>query len=218
MRWLMDSARHHARRMRFKQAVRNRRFSVVAINCWGGDIYRDLEIPYQTPFVNLYLPLDSFVGLLENFETAIHAPLEFVDESRCKGKLPFPIGLLMGQYEIHFMHYKTQEEAREKWCRRRDRMVTDLDDCFFMLMHLGASYADELGRFDRLPFRNKVLFVDRPMAELPNAVVVPPRNGTYEEGDGPALYQRCQRYFDLPAWLNKENKSLILPGEIDSSI
>jgi uncharacterized protein (DUF1919 family) len=201
---LLEKVRTKARRSRFQQAVRTRRLSVISINCWGREIYRDLDIPYQTPFVNLYMFLPCFVGFLENFETAIQSPLEFIDKSSYEGEFPYPIGMIMGTYEIHFMHYATREEAREKWCRRRDRMVTDMDDCYFMAMRLGDPYVDELRRFDQLPFRNKVLFVDRPMPEVPNAVVVPPPTGVYDVNDGPTLYWRCQQYFDLPAWLNKE--------------
>jgi len=187
-----------------QRAVRTRRFSIIAYNCWGGEVYRDLEIPYQTPFVGLFLHVPCFLGLLENFEAAIRAPLEFVEESRYDGKVSYPVGLILGAYEIHFMHYNSREEAREKWNRRRDRMVQDLDDCFFMISHLGKGYYEDLGRFNSLPFRNKVLFTDRPMVEAPEAVVVPAQNGAPGPDDGPTLYRRCHRYFDLARWLNKE--------------
>jgi uncharacterized protein (DUF1919 family) len=184
--------------------VRTRRFSIIACDCWGGYVYQDLEIPYQTPFVNLYLHLPCFLGFLENFEVAIRAPLEFVEESRYNGKVSFPVGLIMGAYEIHFMHYHSREEAREKWNRRRERVVQDIDDCFFMLKHLEANRAEDLRRFIRLPFRNKVLFTACPMAEVPEAIVVPPANGVPGPDDGPTLYRRCHRYFDLARWLNKD--------------
>jgi len=204
VRQLFEKIEEHRRRSRLQQTVRTRRFSIISMNCWGREIYRDLDIPYQTPFINLYLQLPCFVGFLENFETAIRAPLEFVEESRYHGKVSYPVGLIMGAYEIHFMHYGSREEAREKWNRRRERVVRDLDDCFFMLMHLEQDYVDDLGRFNRLPFRNKVLFTDRPMAGLPDAVVVPPKNAVPGPEDGPTLYRRCHRYFDLARWLNKD--------------
>src|SRR5580658_2143796 len=125
VRRLFEKIEYRRRRSRLQQTVRTRHFSIISINCWGGEIYRDLDIPYQTPFINLYLELPCFVGFLENFDTAIRAPLEFVEESRYHGKLAFPIGLIMGTYEIHFMHYRSQEEAREKWNRRRDRIAQD---------------------------------------------------------------------------------------------
>jgi uncharacterized protein (DUF1919 family) len=190
---------------RLQAAVRTRRFSIIACNCWGGEVYRDLQTPYQTPFVALYLKLPCFIGFLENFETAIQAPLEFVEESRYEGKVSFPVGRIMGAYEINFFHYQSRDEAREKWNRRRDRMVQDLDDCFFMLMHLGTKPKEELQRFVRLPFRNKVLFTDCPLVDAPEAVVIPPPGGVRGPDDGPTLYRRCHRYFDLARWLNKES-------------
>jgi uncharacterized protein (DUF1919 family) len=197
------------RRRRLQREVRTRRFSIIACNCWGGEVYRDLEIPYQTPFVDLYFHLPCFIGFLENFETAIRAPLEFVDESRHKGQVSYPVGLIMDSYEIHFMHYGSRDEAREKWNRRRERLAPDRDDCFFVLMHLGE-YENRLRRFNQLPFRNKVLFTDRPMVEAPEAIVIPPKNGVPGPDDGQTLYRRCHRYFDLARWLNQD--PIVLPS------
>ena len=204
LHWRFEQIETHRRRTRLRQAVRNRRFSIVACNCWGGYVYQDLGIPYQTPFVNLYLHLPCFLGLLENFSAALRAPLEFAAESRYNGRLPFPVGLILGAYEIHFMHYRSQAEALQKWNRRRDRMVQEMDDCFIMLMDLGDAKGDKLQRFNRLPFRNKVLFTPFPLAEAPSAVVVPPPSGVLEPDYGTTLYRRCHRYFDLARWLNQE--------------
>jgi uncharacterized protein (DUF1919 family) len=204
-RYLLDLARRAVSRRKFQKAIRTRHFSIIACNCWGAGIYKDLEIPYQTPFIGLYLHHSCFLGFLENFEAAIRAPLEFMEESRYNGRLPFPIGLIMGAYEIHFMHYHSQQEARDKWERRRERIAADVDDRFFMLMHVGADYVPDLRRFLRLPFKNKVLFTDRPISEVPEAVVVPPMPGATEPDNGVTLYRRCHHYFDLPAWLNKDS-------------
>jgi uncharacterized protein (DUF1919 family) len=205
LRYVFEQIEISRRRRRLQQTVRTRHFSIIACNCWGGDVYRDLEIPYQTPFVGLYLHLSCFIGFLENFKIAIQAPLEFVEESRHNGKVSFPVGLIMGAYEIHFMHYRSREEATEKWNRRRGRMAQDLDDCFFMLMHLERNQMEYLKRFSRLPFRNKVLFTDHPVVDVPEAIVVPPENGEPGPDDGPTLYRRCHRYFDLARWLNKDS-------------
>jgi uncharacterized protein (DUF1919 family) len=203
LRWRFEQIETHRRRIRLREAVSNRHFSIIACNCWGGYVYQDLGIPYQTPFVNLYLHPPCFLGLLENFAAAIRAPLEFVAESRYNGRLPFPVGLILGTFEIHFMHYGSPAEALQKWNRRRDRLARETDDCYFMLMHLDAK-RDDVQRFDQLPFRNKVQFTPFPLAEAPSAVVVPPLSGVLDLDYGPTLYRRCHRYFDLARWLNKD--------------
>ena len=196
------------RSRRLRRAVRPRDFSIIACNCWGAEIYRDLKRPYLTPFVGLYLPSPCFVGFLENFEEAIRAPLEFIPESRYKGRLKYPIGQIMGRFEVHFVHYASAVEAREKWELRCARIVPDRDDCFFMFCEMfdeaGNNYSDDMRRFERLPFRHKVLFAARPLPEFPGAIIVPARDGGKSTEDGPVLYRRGQELFDLAAWLNKE--------------
>jgi uncharacterized protein (DUF1919 family) len=207
VRVVLEKIADARRGRRLRRSVRTRNFSVISCNCWGAEIYRDLKIPYQTPFVGLYLRSACFVGFLENFEAAIRAPLEFVPESRYLGKVSYPVGLVLGAYEIQFVHYASPEEAREKWNRRRDRLVRERDDCFFMFYEMfdetGRSSPGDMQRFQRLPFRNKVLFAARPLPEVPGVVVVPARDGGAVLEDGPVLYRRCQRYFDLAAWLNR---------------
>ncbi|HHS93529.1 MAG TPA: DUF1919 domain-containing protein, partial [Campylobacterales bacterium] len=42
-------------------------FSIISNNCWGTFIYKKYGLPYQSPFVNLFIFADDYLKLLENF-------------------------------------------------------------------------------------------------------------------------------------------------------
>ena len=83
--------------------------------------------------------------------------------------IDYPIGDLYGT-EIHFMHYKTFDEAVYKWreiCRRINKdslylIMTDRDGCTL----------EDMKAFDDLDYRNKVLFTNKKYPEIKCAFYV----------------------------------------------
>ncbi|UTW68402.1 DUF1919 domain-containing protein [Anaerobacillus sp. HL2] len=77
-----------------------------------------------------------------------------------------PIGRLI-DVEIHFMHYSTFEEAKNKWIVRSKRiqhnniflMMTDRDGCTY----------EDMVKFDNLPFK-KVLFTNKRYPEIQSSL------------------------------------------------
>lgn len=192
-----------ARRVRLRLLVRRTDFTVISNNCWGAEIYRDLNIPYLTPFVGLYLLPDAYLDLLENFPAVLDTPLTFDGPGHTASPCAYPVGLLDGRIPIHFMHYKDAAEAQEKWQRRRARMAPDLNRNFFKFCDREGCHYEHLKRFDELPFPHKVAFVSKPVTGLKCAIRVPhpdPRSDCVDEG--PRLYEQCHRYFSIAGWLN----------------
>lgn len=69
-----------------------------------------------------------------------------------------PIGML-DDIEIIFMHYKSEEEAREKWMRRKLRM--NWDNLIFKMSEQNGCNEEILRLFDALPAKKKCLFVTK---------------------------------------------------------
>lgn len=61
---------------------------------------------------------------------------------------------LLGDIELHFNHYKSFEEAEQKWYERKQRMN---EERLFVEMQTDSEELAE--RFDKLPFKQKVVFV-----------------------------------------------------------
>src|SRR5690606_37279406 len=90
----------------FKRHIKNYDFAIVSNNCWGGGFYQALGLPYNTPFIGLYINIPCYIKMLGNMNHYLQQELEFIDNSKYPiKKSNYPIGLL-GDIEIHFLHYK----------------------------------------------------------------------------------------------------------------
>ena len=144
--------------------IGDQQFVIVADNCWGAEVYKEFNHPYNTPFVGLFLHSPCFLRLVENFTHYIDQPLQFVTSSQYPiENLNYPVGILGEDIEIHFLHYKDENEAFKKWNRRLERMklLTDLDKYFFKISAESNSEQEIitlLDRFYSLPFKNKLSF------------------------------------------------------------
>ena len=149
-----------------QKRLTNHKPMILASNCTGGFLYHWLGLQFRSPFINLYMtPLD-FIEALENFD-------RFISESICEdtnAKLSYPVGVGYNGVKIHFMHYITFAEAEQKWYERISRMnLTDTNSMGIILSNWGGYDVGQLERFDALPFKNKVVFVDKPFPQIKSA-------------------------------------------------
>ena len=103
----------------------------------GGGIYQELKLPYLTPTIGLYFYPEDYILFLQDLKYyTTEAKLTFTGYSKYKDntkKHSYPIGLLDGKIEIHFLHYKSTEEAFTKWERGKkkinwDNLFVKMDD------------------------------------------------------------------------------------------
>lgn len=129
--------------------------SLICSNCTGGFIYHWLGLQFRSPFINLFLTDEDFVLALENWDEFIRYD---IIEDILSDK-PYPVGVGYKNIRIHFMHYVSFVDAKHKWVERCKRI--DNNNIGFMLTNWGGDIA-VLQRFNSLPFKHKVVFVDTP--------------------------------------------------------
>lgn len=193
-------------------------FSIVSNNCWGAHVYQALELPYRTPFVGLFIPPKSYLNLLMNYPEFIRSPLMFTKKSefdwlntwREREGLSYPIGMLRGVVEIHFLHYGNAAEAYLKWQRRCTRLLDDPKRLFFKFDDRDYATSQDIEAFDRLPIRNKVCFTATSFGN--RSVVVPADTGGRQVLDGLSLAQISRDYFNTLRWLSTRPAWLPLPS------
>ena len=107
------------------------------------------------------------------------------------------------------MHYHSEQEAKEKWEARSQRL--DFDNLFIMMTDKdsgkGAKYED-LKAFDNLPYQNKVVFTHKPYPEFKSAFYIKGFENKNEVGDlftfsgwnGEKYYDQ----FDYVSWFNQK--------------
>jgi len=181
----------------------NRHFTIVANDCWGAEVYKDFGLPFESPFIGLFVAGPCYIKLVEDFRRIVTSPLRFTAHSRypvameMQAKKKSPIGLLADDVEIYFLHYETEAEAASKWNRRVERI--NWDRLFFKISadSLFPFTDDELRRFDALNTSRKFIFTTRSLPDVKCAITTP----DYLK-DGKLMYERTHQYVDMAAWLN----------------
>lgn len=179
--------------------LHNHEMSVISSNCNGALILHDLNEPFRSPFVNLYLEPNDFIRYLQNMDFYHQQTLNFPPNDK-----PYPVGKL-GDITLHFMHYHSAQEAQEKWESRLKRL--NKDNLFILMTDRDGCSRKNLEEFDRLPFKNKVVFTHKPYPEFQSAFYIKGFETQNQVGDlfafsgwnGKKYYDQ----FDYVAWFNQ---------------
>ncbi|WP_280178263.1 MULTISPECIES: DUF1919 domain-containing protein [unclassified Lentimonas] len=158
---------------------------------------------YNTPFVGLFMMPECFTELVTNFEEYMEQEIRFVNESKYpihdqqrKANKLYPIGML-GNCEIHFLHYENEQDALEKWNRRKQRI--DTKHLYYVMVANGAYDEAMLTQFAGTNASNKVCFHREQGAKLPTGVYIPSEDP--EMGNLYSQYQRFVGWFDFSDWI-----------------
>jgi uncharacterized protein (DUF1919 family) len=180
--------------------LRHREITIIANNCTGAFIYQDLNLRYLSPTIWLYIHTPDYICFLQRLDEHLAMDLRFVSESRYEGVTPYPVGLL-GEVEIHFLHYRDPDHARASWEARKQRIRRDR---FFVLGSetMGCT-VEHIAAFDALPFENKLFFTQNPYPQYSSTVHLKKyQNCDFSE------YMRWRdwvEYIDVVKWLNGES-------------
>jgi len=157
---------YNIKRFVIKHSVKNKDFSIISNNCWAGTVYRYLDMPYLSPTAGLYFFSEDYIKFVSDLHHYLDTPLEFIaacdskyyEELKQRNQTDKPIGII-DDVEIVFLHYKTQEEAKEKWNRRKARV--NYDNIILKFSRMNLCSEKELEAFDSLPFENKIFINNR---------------------------------------------------------
>lgn len=166
--WLTIKSRYENRNFSFRRLfdklfIRNKTFSVISNNCWAGRLYQYLDMPYLSPTAGLYFFAPDYIKFVSDLKRYLETPLEFIDakeskyydELKRRNQTDKPIGII-DDVEIVFLHYKTREEAKEKWDRRKSRV--DYNHIILKFSRMNLCTDTEIEQFCNLPFDNKFVF------------------------------------------------------------
>lgn len=181
----------------------NKNFSVISSNCNGAFILHDLKQPFNSPTVNLYMDAKDYIEFLENIDYYLKCDLiEKTDE-----KYNYPLGRL-DDIVIHFMHYRSFEQAKVKWNERKQRINTQ--NLFIMMCDRDGCTEEIIRRFDKLSYKNKVIFTHLSYPDIKSAYYI---RGFENEKEVGHLFKyktifSIHKYyddFDYVKWFNAES-------------
>ncbi|WP_168124306.1 DUF1919 domain-containing protein [Pseudoflavonifractor sp. SW1122] len=186
---------------RNRRRLRNREFTILCNNCNAGVITHDLGQQFCSPTVNLFFYEDHFLRFCENLEYYLAQELVECKNPSYVPDVEYPICNL-GDLELHFLHYKSFDEAYDTWNRRKRRI--NRENIFVMWTFLGGTDIKLMERFDKLSFKNKVAFTEKEFHRVSSAFCIK----GYPEGLGVLTLfdnlfgRRVIDQFDYVSWLN----------------
>lgn len=135
--------------------------SIFCNNCFGARISQDLGYAYNSPCVGLKFPENDYQVFLENLQWVEKAELHFRKHSKYEWfneyDQNYPIGYITvngNDVEIWFVHYKTNQEAYDKWKRRCKRI--NWNDIVIIETNYTDSSKDNVESFFKLPYHRTV--------------------------------------------------------------
>ena len=183
-----------------RRKLKTKHFTIISNDCVAGVIYHRLGMQYLSPTVWTYIFPDEYLRFLGKLKWYLQQPLRFTDKSKhtCAvydryGRLVkdchYPVGVLGGDVEIHFLHSKTKEDALNQWNRRVARI--NYENLFALFVD-NAYYdfiEEYFAEFDLLPLGQKLFVSKTQRSSCPYAVQVTNK-------------MHLERNLDLVKWLN----------------
>ena len=185
----------------------DKKFSIISNDCYGGEVYKALRLPFNTPFIGLMLMGPCFIKFLTNPHYYLGLELQFINHSvyescnQNRNEKPYPLAKL-DDIEIHFLHYENAETAVQKWNIRKQRINwNNIRICY--TVDKDYSTEKELKLFYQLPYKNIVTFSKRRYQDSPNNFVIKKFNT-----NALALFRESLSEFNFCGWLNGKSVSL----------
>lgn len=155
----------------YRKMLKNRNFTIISNNCWGGFIYQIFKLPYSTPTIGLFLFAEDYVEFCRNIKYYLSKQIIFIEKDKSKYNnyilKNYPIGKI-DNIEIHFMHYKSKEEAIEKWEKRKKRI--NWDNIIFKFSQKDLCSRNDIIDFMNLEYKNKICFTYE--KNIPNTIFI----------------------------------------------
>ncbi len=118
-------------------------------------------MPYNSPTAGLYIQFPDYILFLQHLKDYCSQPISFKNAGcqEISNREGYPIGVLSYDKEeivVHFLHYKSQEEAKEKWERRCKRI--DFDNLLIIGSETDGCQKEDIEKFANLTYHNKIFF------------------------------------------------------------
>lgn len=177
--------------------------SILSSNCNGGVILHDLNLKFNTPTINLFFNAPDFIKFLSNLDYYLSENLLEIER-----KSSYPMGIIK-DIQLHFMHYHSFTEARDKWIERRKRV--NPNNLFIIMTDRDNCTEKEIYNFDNLNYANKVIFTHVPYPKYKSAYYIKgfeSKNqvGILSDWKKTSLKRRYIDDFNYVDFLNKKTK------------
>lgn len=149
----------------FKGVVKNKDITLISNNCLAGCVLHDFSMRFDTPTINLFIPFPDYIKFLTDLKCYVNKEIEDIT-----GDSPYPIGLLGGVIHLHFLHYKSFDEAVDAWKRRCRRI--HWDNVRVVLVERDGCTESDLKEFDELSYPHKIALVHKKYSNIKSSYLI----------------------------------------------
>ena len=156
-----------------KKAIKNDEFTIIANNCWAGFVYQSYGFKYNTPTIGMFFIAEDYIKFISNLKYYLSIEkIDFINPSDSKWYEDlkskdnfgtYPIGKIE-DIEIHFLHYKTKEDAQEKWNKRKQRI--NYNSILYKFSEMNLCTEKDIKDFQNLNLKNKICFISNKYKNL----------------------------------------------------
>lgn len=186
---------------KLRKNIKNDKFSILCHNCIGGIIYNRLGKQFLSPTINLHFESKDFLKFIFNLEYYLSQELIF-EETKNK----YPIGIL-GDIEIKFNHYNSNQEAKEAWDRRKKRI--NYDNLFLIMYDRGGITKEDILKLETIKCKNKIVLSEKNYEDIDYVLQIKAKKNKI---DGQVCLDKdilgirtFEKYFDFVKWINYED-------------
>ena len=151
---------------RLRKRLKNKDFSLFSPNCYAGLIYHRLGLQFMSPTINMLFPSKKeYLRFVSDLKRYLSLDLVESEDER----FPFPVGVLE-DIELVFNHYKSFDEAKTAWDKRKQRI--NYDNIFIIFDDYVDAEYDDLVKFNQIPCRGKVILTANEYPDLENTIQI----------------------------------------------
>lgn len=179
--------------------------TIISNNCYAGIIYEYLGLPFSSPTIGLLIYPGDYIKFCSNFDYYISKRLRFINfndshnkEEMIKRNQQNSIIGILDDVEIVFLHYKTKDEAFNKWNRRCKRINKK---CLIFKFNdqNGCTY-DDLKMFNELLYPNKICFTSHEYKEFNSCIWL---KCDKKKNEVQKDYYTSHRYINIIDYINR---------------
>lgn len=192
---------------KMRNRLKNKNITIFSSNCLGGLLYHELGLRFQSPTVNIRFSSKDFVKFIVDIDRYLSA--DFVEMTNTESV--YPVAML-DDIIVHFVHYKTFDEAVVKWNERKKRI--NWDNVYIILNDCDGVTEEDLKLLDNSKFEHIICFTSKKYFDNRCSFYLEKYEG--QKSIGNIMKKNyltgeleIERYFNFVSWFNTKNNTCI---------
>ena len=190
-----------------QKKIKNKEFTIISNNCFGGIIYRNYHIPYQSPTCGIFFMAKEYIKFIYDIKNYIYNDIVEIkiEDSKYKDYLTkINYNGIIGKIkdvEICFLHFNDIKEINEKWKRRTARI--NWKRMIYKFNDQNLCTHKELQQFEQFDAKHKICFTAKRYKDINSIQLKQYCNKEYVISD--TKEKDYKKYINIVDYINSLN-------------